>query len=365
MVDGLEYIHNQGVIHRDIKPGNLLLTTDGVLKISDFGVAEVLDKYKPSDLLQKTLGSPAYQSPQIASGSDAFSGIKLDIWAAGVTLFQMVTGDMPFKGENLFLLYENIAKGDFPIPEYVQGPLRNLILGLLDKNEDSRFSIAQIKDNDWFKGEADADQAILAFFSSDPSSNHHHSASFATFHLNGHLSTNSAASGVSTPKDFFNHQQQLFNDRRKSPERKRSNASMIDPEILKGSPAYHRTQSSSSMHSGGGGSVAGSRNSSWSNFSLMPYIIKAVGEQDNDSVAASESETNIQEPTSTSSSSFSASNNNNNNSFNQFSSAQDNQQQQQQQQQQSLSPRNVSFNPKLRRKASKNSKSNREKCTVQ
>lgn len=86
MIDGLEYLHQQGVIHRDIKPGNLMITPDGVLKISDFGCAIKLSKFSNSDICTTSQGSPAFQSPQVAMGKSSFSGTKLDIWAAGVTL---------------------------------------------------------------------------------------------------------------------------------------------------------------------------------------------------------------------------------------------------------------------------------------
>nr|XP_054764208.1 serine/threonine-protein kinase STK11-like [Lytechinus pictus] len=86
LVDGLEYLHSQHVVHKDIKPSNLLLTTAGVLKISDFGVAELLDQFTEDDACRTSQGSPAFQPPEIANGQDVFSGFKVDIWSSGVTL---------------------------------------------------------------------------------------------------------------------------------------------------------------------------------------------------------------------------------------------------------------------------------------
>ncbi|XP_061046889.1 serine/threonine-protein kinase STK11 isoform X3 [Eubalaena glacialis] len=86
LVDGLEYLHSQGIVHKDIKPGNLLLTTGGTLKISDLGVAEALHPFAEDDTCRTSQGSPAFQPPEIANGLDTFSGFKVDIWSAGVTL---------------------------------------------------------------------------------------------------------------------------------------------------------------------------------------------------------------------------------------------------------------------------------------
>ncbi len=82
---GLEYLHSRGVVHKDIKPGNLLLTTDERIKITDFGVAELLSPYVKDDRCTASQGSPMFQPPQVANG-ESFAGFKLDVWSSGVTL---------------------------------------------------------------------------------------------------------------------------------------------------------------------------------------------------------------------------------------------------------------------------------------
>eukprot|EP00761_Pharyngomonas_kirbyi_P014097 gb/GECH01014127.1/.p1 GENE.gb/GECH01014127.1/~~gb/GECH01014127.1/.p1 ORF type:complete len:517 (+),score=118.59 gb/GECH01014127.1/:1-1551(+) len=151
LINGLEYLHNQGIVHRDIKPDNLMITPDGVLKISDFGVAQQLNKFDNSDILSQGLGSPAFQSPQIAAGIKEFSGFKLDVWATGVTLYLLVTGDFPFGGNTVANLYDNIKAGDFTIPDWIQEPLRSLISGMLEMDENERLSVRDIKEHPWLK----------------------------------------------------------------------------------------------------------------------------------------------------------------------------------------------------------------------
>jgi serine/threonine-protein kinase 11 len=128
-----------------------MITPDGTLKLSDFGESTEISKFSETDEISDSNGTPTFQCPQIARGDDKFSGFKSDIWAAGVTLFHLVTGDYPFKGETHYKLYENIKNNDLVIPEYVDKELAYLLGGMLEKEEEKRFSIDQIKETKWFK----------------------------------------------------------------------------------------------------------------------------------------------------------------------------------------------------------------------
>ncbi|KAL5486510.1 hypothetical protein EMCRGX_G018998 [Ephydatia muelleri] len=150
LINGLEFLHGRGIVHKDIKPGNLLLVADETLKISDFGVAEELDLFDQSDTCQTCQGSPAFQPPEIAAGQDTWSGFKADIWAAGVTLYNFVTGKFPFEGENVYKLFAAISVGVFTMSPDISPMLQVLIKGMLCKEPVDRFSISDIRRQDWF-----------------------------------------------------------------------------------------------------------------------------------------------------------------------------------------------------------------------
>lgn len=151
LLDGLEYLHSQGIVHKDIKPGNLLLTTDGALKISDLGVAEALHPFAEDDTCRTSQGSPAFQPPEIANGLDTFSGFKVDIWSAGVTLYNITTSLYPFEGDNIYKLFENIGKGDYSVPEECGPLLSDLLNGMLEYDPVKRFSIQHIRQHNWVR----------------------------------------------------------------------------------------------------------------------------------------------------------------------------------------------------------------------
>nr|XP_002129630.1 serine/threonine-protein kinase stk11 [Ciona intestinalis] len=151
LISGLEYLHSQHVVHKDIKPSNLLLTNDGTLKITDLGVAEELDMFSQCDACFTSQGSPAFQPPEISNGDDSFSGFKVDIWSSGVTLYNFCTGKYPFEGENIYKLFENISRGTYTIPDHCESQLNSLLSGMLKYNADERLSIQQIKSHEWVK----------------------------------------------------------------------------------------------------------------------------------------------------------------------------------------------------------------------
>ena len=94
IINGLKYVHSKGVLHRDIKLDNILLTSEGDVKICDFGVSKIVQN--KNLVMEDQCGTPAYIAPEVFSGK-GYKGFQSDIWSAGVVLYAMLLGTVPFK----------------------------------------------------------------------------------------------------------------------------------------------------------------------------------------------------------------------------------------------------------------------------
>jgi len=139
--EALDYAHNQGVIHRDIKPANLLYNPkDGSLKISDFGVARLTDNNRTKTGI--VLGTPMYMSPE-QLGAEDLTGLS-DLFSLGVTLYELLVGEVPFKASNIAVLMTKITTEDpSPVSSRRAGipPSVDAVLSkALAKRPEDRFS---------------------------------------------------------------------------------------------------------------------------------------------------------------------------------------------------------------------------------
>ncbi|MCD2440839.1 Stk1 family PASTA domain-containing Ser/Thr kinase [Agromyces sp. SYSU K20354] len=149
VIDGvltaLEYSHRAGVVHRDIKPGNIMITTTGQVKVMDFGIARAVSD-SATTVAQTTaiLGTASYFSPEQAKGETVDA--RTDLYSTGVVLFEMLTGRPPFRGDTpVAVAYQHVSER--PVKPSVINPkvspaLDSVVLHALAKNRDERYQTA-------------------------------------------------------------------------------------------------------------------------------------------------------------------------------------------------------------------------------
>jgi eukaryotic-like serine/threonine-protein kinase len=143
IADALHKAHGAGIIHRDIKPGNVMVNADGRIKVMDFGIA----KLKSSGQITKTgriMGTIAYMSPEQIRGEPVDH--RSDIWALGVVLYEMLAGEHPFAGKNnAAVLHSILNKEPLPVGELLPDcprVVQNIVWKLLQKNPSERYQNA-------------------------------------------------------------------------------------------------------------------------------------------------------------------------------------------------------------------------------
>ena len=142
---GIQHIHNNRIVHRDIKLDNILIDLDNKIKICDFGVSERVNN---NEKMFEQCGIPTYIAPEILKGK-GYEGYKVDIWSAGVVLYAMLSGTVPFKGNNIHELHQLILKGDYIPLNDISQDAAHLIKSILEIEPKKRISIHQILSHPW------------------------------------------------------------------------------------------------------------------------------------------------------------------------------------------------------------------------
>ncbi len=138
MAEALSYAHKHGVIHRDFKPANVILSMEGAAKITDFGLAKIAQSSVHTQV-GSLLGSPAYMSPEQAQGNavNAYS----DIYALGVALYGMLSGQLPFTGDLESVIAQKLTATPKPLSNLngeIPEQLNRLVFQMLEKEVDNR-----------------------------------------------------------------------------------------------------------------------------------------------------------------------------------------------------------------------------------
>ncbi|XP_012280927.1 serine/threonine-protein kinase SIK3 isoform X2 [Orussus abietinus] len=149
IVRAVRYLHQQRVVHRDLKAENLLLDADNNIKLADFGFS---NEYTPGVPLSTWCGSPPYAAPEIFEGKH-YDGPRADVWSLGVVLYVLVCGALPFDGPTMQSLRSVVISGKFRIPFFMSAECEKLIRHMLVVEPERRLSISQIFAHPWMGGD--------------------------------------------------------------------------------------------------------------------------------------------------------------------------------------------------------------------
>ena len=144
IVNAIQYLHKNKIVHRDMKPENLMLTKDMIVKIGDFGLSKY---FKSKEIrLETNCGSPCYSAPEVLRGN-RYKPIPVDIWGIGIILYCMVCGELPFEDEKEDILIRKVTLCNYTCPIFVNPIFKSLFRRILCPDPKDRLTIDKIKMN--------------------------------------------------------------------------------------------------------------------------------------------------------------------------------------------------------------------------
>ncbi|KAM7412608.1 hypothetical protein PAMA_020133 [Pampus argenteus] len=154
IVSAVHYCHQKNIVHRDLKAENLLLDANSNIKIADFGFS---NEFTAGSKLDTFCGSPPYAAPELFQGKK-YDGPEVDIWSLGVILYTLVSGSLPFDGQNLKELRERVLRGKYRVPFYMSTDCEGILRRFLVLNPAKRCSLEQIMKDKWLNVSYDGEE---------------------------------------------------------------------------------------------------------------------------------------------------------------------------------------------------------------
>jgi len=143
LAGAIHYAHSHGVLHRDIKPGNILFDEAGQAYLSDFGLVKILDCSETITLTRDFLGTPHYSAPEVAASNASAATVASDVWSLGIILYELLAGRLPFDGEGVPALLRAIVEDNMPpLPAAVPRDLAVVCGKCLTKSPGGRYASA-------------------------------------------------------------------------------------------------------------------------------------------------------------------------------------------------------------------------------
>lgn len=142
----VQFAHDHGVMHRDLKPSNVLVDSTGRVRVMDFGLAKQIDADERLTVTGQLLGTPSYMAPEQITGPASEVGTSCDVYGLGAVLFELLTGQPPFRGANHMETLLQVVEADPPLPRqlnpHVPRPLEMIALKCLEKKPENRYPSA-------------------------------------------------------------------------------------------------------------------------------------------------------------------------------------------------------------------------------